>query len=238
MGVLVRHPGAWRPPRFSRLRYTLTLALCTVVVLLTITAWWAERRLSGPLVEFGRLRATNIAQSVINRAMRDVLGRRLNGVHLIRYEAAAGSQPVIAYNMGLLNQLMSEAIDAVLDAFADKRPEEIHIPLGELSGMDILAGFGPQVPVRILYAGGVTAEPKVEFVAAGINQVAHRIYLDVQVRMLIVAPFVRDPIVVRQPVIFAEEILPGDVPSTYVQLVGSSRNLDEWLAIQGALRAP
>jgi len=233
--MVVRLPGDGRPPRFSRLRFTLTLALCTVIVLLTITAWWAERRLSGPLVEYGRLRATNTAQAAISRAVRDVLGSRLDGVDLIRWVPREGSSPVIAYNMGLLNQVMSEAVDAILEAFSEKRPDEIRIPIGELSGMHILAGWGPAVPVRIFFAGGVTAEPKVDFVEAGINQVVHRIYLDVEVRMLIVAPFVRDPVVVRQPVIFAEEILPGDVPGAYVRLVGFSGGLHEWLALQGAL---
>lgn len=235
--MTARLAGDGRPPRFSRLRFTLTLAFCTAVVLLSITAWWAERRLSGPLIEYGRLRAMNAAQAAINRAVRETLGARLDGVDLIRYEARENAVPIIAYNMGALNRIMADATDAILSAFADKRPEEVRIPLGELAGMDIFAGLGPPLPVRIYFVGGVSAEPKVDFLAAGINQVVHRIYLDVQVRMVIVAPFVRDPVVVRQPVVFAEEILPGDVPATYVQWVGFSGRLDEWLALQGQLAA-
>lgn len=233
MGMVVRFPKGGGP-RFSRLRFTLTLALCTVVVLLSITAWWAERRLSGPLVEYGRLRATYSAQAAINRAVREVVGARLDGADLIRFEPREGGAPVIAYNMGLLNRVMSEAIDAVMEAFADKRPEVVRIPVGELAGMDVLAGWGPSLPIRIVYAGAATAEPKVDFAEAGINQVAHRVYLDVEVRMVIVAPFVREPVVVRQPVIFAEEVFPGDVPAAYVQLVGYSGRLEEWLALQSA----
>ena len=62
---------------------------------------------------------------------------------------------------------------------------------------------------------------------------AHRIYLDVAVGMVVVAPFVREPVVVRQPVILAEEIFPGRrARSAYVQLVGYSGRLEEWLALQ------
>ena len=125
-------------------------------------------------------------------------------------------------NTGRLNQVISESVAALLEMFGEKRPEEFEVPLGELSGMTIFAGWGPPLPVRVMAAGAVRVEPKVAFVTAGINQVAHRIYLDVEVEMMVVAPFVHNPIVVRQPVILAEQILPGDVPSTYVHLVGYS----------------
>ncbi len=77
-------PQSGGGPRFSRLRFTLTLALCTVVVLLSITAWWAERRLSGPLSRSGALRATYSAQAAINRAVERGGRARLDGADLIR----------------------------------------------------------------------------------------------------------------------------------------------------------
>lgn len=233
--MVVRYPRIGQPPRFSRLRFTVTLILCTLVVLSSITAWWAERQLAGPLIEIARLRATNVASTAINQAIGDVVAQRLDGLDLFDYVVHADNRPVITYHMGRLNQVISEAVGAILRAFSDKRPEEFVVPLGELSGMRIFAGWGPMLPVRIMVGGAVKAEPKVSFVTAGINQVAHRIYLDVEVQMTVVAPLVRDPIVVRQPVILSEKLLPGDVPSTYVQLVGYSGSLDEWIALQAVL---
>src|SRR5690606_36713202 len=124
-----------------------------------------------------RLRATYSEEAAINRAMREVVGDRLDVEDLIRFEPREGGAPVIAYNMGLVNRVMSEAIDAVMEAFADKRPEVVRIPVGELAGMDVLDGWGPSLPIRIVYAGVATAEPQVDFVEAGINQVAHRVDL-------------------------------------------------------------
>lgn len=235
--MIARFPRIGQPPRFSRLRFTVTLILCTLTVLLSITAWWAERQLSGPLLEIARLRATNIASATINRAVGDVVARRLDSIHLFEYVSGDGRTPVLVYNTGRLNQVISESVAALLEMFGEKRPEEFEVPLGELSGMTIFAGWGPPLPVRVMAAGAVRVEPKVAFVTAGINQVAHRIYLDVEVEMMVVAPFVHNPIVVRQPVILAEQILPGDVPSTYVHLVGYSGGLEEWLALQSALES-
>lgn len=215
----------------------MTLIVCTVVVFLSITAWWAERQLSGPLLEIARLRATNIASAAIARAVGEVTARRLDGFALFDVVSREDGRPMIVYHTGRLNQAIAETVDALLTAFSDKRPEQFEVPLGELSGMNLLAGWGPPVPVRVLTAGAVTAEPKVDFHSAGINQVAHRIYLDVSVEMMVVAPFVRAPVVVRQPVILAEQLLPGEVPQAYVQLIGNAKGLEEWLALQAGMEA-
>ncbi len=233
--MVARYPRIGQPPRFSRLRFTVTLVLCTLVVLLSITTWWAERQLSGPLLEIARLRATNVASAAINRAVGDVVAHRIDGLSLFEFTAGPGDRPVIAYHMGRINQVIAEAVAAILEALGDKQPEEFTVPLGELSGMRILAGWGPMLPVRIMVGGAVKAEPKVSFVSAGINQVAHRIYLDLEVQMTVVAPLVREPIIVRQPVILSEKLLPGDVPNTYLQFLGYSGSLEEWMALQTAL---
>lgn len=222
------------PPRFSRLRFNLALAFSTLVVLATISAWWVERQLSGPLVEWARHRATNIATAAINEAVGGALAGRLEAVELLRFDGRPDAPALIRYNMGQLNPLISDAVRAILEAVESYQPEEFRVPTGQLSGMQVFAGWGPSIPVRILTTGAVVAEPKVDFVAAGINQVAHRLYLDVEVRMMIVAPLVRDEIIVRQPVILAEELYQGEVPQTYVHLVGFRGGLAEWMSLVGA----
>ncbi len=219
-------------PTISRVRFTLTLILCTLVVLSTIGTWWVERQLSGPIVEWARVRATNLASTAINGAIRDVLSGRLEELETFQYTIPpGGNQPILRYNMGPLNQVMSDAVQSILDTFRAHAPEEFRIPFGEVTGMRIFAGWGPSVPARIVTTGAVEAEPKVDFRSAGINQVLHRLYVDVSVRMIVVAPFLRDDILVKQSVVVAEEIIPGNVPETYVNLVGYSGGLEEWMAM-------
>lgn len=218
------------------MRFTITLILCTLVVFSTIGTWWVERQLSGPIIEWARVRATNLATTAINGAIRDVLSGRLEELETFQYSypPGGGDQPIVRYNMGPLNQVMSDAVQSVLDTFRAHAPEEFEIPIGEITGMRVLAGWGPSVPARIITTGAVEAEPKVDFRSAGINQVIHRLYVDVTVRMIVVAPFLRDDIVVKQSVIVAEELLPGKVPETYVNLVGYSGGLEEWMALVAA----
>lgn len=225
------------PPHFSRPRFTLALILCTLVVLFTIAAWWVERQLSGPLVEWAKHRAANIATAAINDAIGGAVASRLEAIELIRVEGGPDAPPIIRYNMGQLNPVISDAVKAILDAVEGEEPQAFRVPTGELSGMQVFAGWGPSIPVRIYTTGAVVAAPRVDFVTAGINQVAHRLYLDVEVRMIVVAPLIRDEIVVRQPVILAEEVYRGEVPQTYVHLVGFRGDLAEWASLVEALES-
>jgi|GEM_PF-2310294 len=217
-----------RNPSFSRVRFTVTLVLCTLVVLSTIATWWIENQLSGPVVEWARLRATNMATSAVHAAIREVLAGGAGELDVfVRTAPDAGGAPLIRYDMGRVNQVMSDAADAILEEFRLQEPQEFHIPLGELTGLRVLAGWGPMVPIRIFATGSVVLEPRVEFVSAGINQVAHRLSMDVNVTMVVLAPFLRDRIVVRHTVPLADDVLPGAVPETYVNLVGFSGSLHE-----------
>ncbi len=239
MGDLVlRSLNPPQNPTFSRVRFTVTLVLCTLVVLSTIATWWVERQLSGPVVEWARVRATNIATSAINGAIRDVLAGRLQEMEIFTItQGGAGGVQIIRYNMGPLNQVMSDAVQSILETFRAQAPQEFQVPFGELTGMRVLAGWGPMIPIRIFTTGAVVAEPKVDFVSAGINQVAHRLYMEVKVTMIVLAPFLKDQVVVQQTVPISDDVLPGAVPETYVNLSGYSGPLSEAAMILESLNA-
>lgn len=200
-----------------------------------ITLWWAEHQLSGPLIEWATRRATNVATSAINRSLSAHGEMSLDTEDLIVFSGEGSATPVIHYNMGLLNRIMSDMVERMMVRVEELTPVDLSVPMGELSGMTLLAGRGPALPVRIILAGSITAEPKVDFQSAGVNQVSHRIFMDVEVNMMIVAPFVKKPIVVRQPIMLADAIFPGEVPGTYINLVGYSGPMTDWLALIGAI---
>lgn len=65
-----------------------------------------------------------------------------------------------------------------------------------------------------------------DFEQAGINQIRHKIYLEVTAHMQVVVPMVTatDNVVVQVPI--TEVLIMGDVPETYIQLEGRElRNL-------------
>ena len=89
---------------------------------------------------------------------------------------------------------------------------------GNFTGNSFLAGHGPEIKVKVIPAGTVNTEFRTEFIAAGINQTRHRVYLGVVSNMRVIAPFATEDIIVENSVTVAETVLIGEVPEFYTNM--------------------
>ena len=112
-----------------------------------------------------------------------------------------------------LNQLRNAVMEQVITQVEDLDTEELGIPLGLLTGWDLLSATGPKLPVRVL-----SGSYRNDFISAGINQTLHRIFLDVTilVRVLLPGGIVETEVMV--PISVAETVIIGQVPQTYLNL--------------------
>ena len=94
--------------------------------------------------------------------------------------------------------------------------QDLGIPLGLLSGIDILSAVGPKLPVRITSVASATGLFRNEFIDAGINQTLHRIMLDITLNTKLLLPGGVVEVSVSTPVCIAETIIIGQVPQTYL----------------------
>ena len=97
-------------------------------------------------------------------------------------------------------------------------PDELAIPLGNLTGVLLLSALGPSVRVRLHSVGDVKTEYENEFTAAGVNQTKHGIYLRIEVTVYLLIPGEIIPVSVEERVCVAETIIVGEVPDTYLNL--------------------
>ena len=72
--------------------------------------------------------------------------------------------------------------------------------------------------------GNLDTELKSEFVAAGINQTLHKIYLEVKCNVSILTPFETIEEQIVNQVLLAEGLIVGEVPNSYYNLEGLSTN--------------
>lgn len=93
--------------------------------------------------------------------------------------------------------------------------QDLGIPLGLLSGIDILSAVGPKLPVRITSVASATGLFRNEFIDAGINQTLHRIILDVTInaKLLLLVGVIETQVTI--PVCITEAVVIGQVPQTY-----------------------
>ena len=92
----------------------------------------------------------------------------------------------------------------------------VHIPLGNLSGVSLLMGRGPAVPVKIIALTSSRVEFNNSIVTAGINQTKHQISLHVIVDIDILIPWGTESSQVVSDVLIADTVIVGKVPETYL----------------------
>ena len=127
---------------------------------------------------------------------------------------------MIKSNMVSINEITSEIATNIQKELDNKGRENIQIALGSFTGIKILSGRGPGVPIRISSVGNIDTELKSEFEAQGINQTLHRVYLQLTCRVNILTPFEDIENEITNQVLLAENIIVGKIPETYYNLEG------------------
>ena len=128
-----------------------------------------------------------------------------------------GEVTAISSNMARINALSAKILDRVVGA-TDNRTLVVEIPLGNLTGISLLMGRGPAVPVRIIALTSSRVEFHNSIVTAGINQTKHQISLEVIVDIDILIPWATESAQVTTEVLIADTILVGQVPETYFNI--------------------
>ncbi len=121
----------------------------------------------------------------------------------------------IKTDMKKVNSLKSSITMSVQEKITTMGKRKINIPLGTFSGTEILNGRGPKIPLSVSMSGSVVTDFKSEFLAAGINQTKHRVYLDVSTEVFALIPGYPVNTAVNTSVLIAETIIVGDVPALF-----------------------
>ncbi|CAH0303244.1 Sporulation protein YunB [Peribacillus sp. Bi96] len=90
-----------------------------------------------------------------------------------------------------------------------------YIPLGVVTGNNLLSNFGPEIPVKMSVIGNVESDLRTKLTNAGINNVYYELIVDFDVNIQIVIPSFTEETKVSQEVTVGSLLIEGDVPSYY-----------------------
>lgn len=119
-----------------------------------------------------------------------------------------------------LNALRAEVLSRLIPQVDAIDGQTLSVPLGSLTGLTVLSGLGPRMPVEVLAVTAADAQYRSDFTAAGINQTRHQVLLDVSVEVTLLLSGEQTQERVEGSVCVAETILVGQVPQTYLQWGG------------------
>lgn len=130
-------------------------------------------------------------------------------------DPTTGQIIAIETNAVEVNKLKSLLTDAVNEKLSLIPEQSVRIPLGTLSGIELLSGRGPKIRLKMLPSSNVETNLINRFDTAGINQTHHQIMIEFKVEMTaILAPY-STTVGVTTNICIAETVIIGDVPQTY-----------------------
>jgi sporulation protein YunB len=186
------------------------------IVLVAIGFYYADVRLRPTLKGMAEARARVVATNSINQAIREKVVANIHYEDLIFVKVDNRGRVVLMQpNTGEINRLASDATITVQELLKQISREKISIPLGQLSGVQLLASLGPDIPIRIVPVGTVESRVFDLFEEAGINQTRHKIYLEVKTKVRVLVPLLLSNVEVKVEVPLTEAVIMGEVPQVY-----------------------
>ena len=131
-----------------------------------------------------------------------------------------GNVTMIKSNVIPINEIISDVPNKIQEKIDQRGREDIQIALGSFTGIKLLAGKGPGINITIVSTGNVETDLRSEFIAQGINQTLHRVYLQVKCEVSILTPFHEIACSINNQVLLMENVIVGNVPNTYYNIEG------------------
>lgn len=131
-----------------------------------------------------------------------------------------GKVSLIQMNMYRVNIIISDIAYYIQEQMKKPENNTISIPLGSFLGNDIFSGYGPNVKLKMILLGTVETDLRSEFIAKGINQTLHRVYLQIDCKVQILSSYKKMEERISNQFLLAENVIIGEIPSTYYNLEG------------------
>ena len=206
----------WKVPPYKRRLLSSLMTIGMISLILIGLFYVIDCRVRPVLLHLALVKAKQIATQGINQAIRSNISPDIqyeNLIHLVFNQE--GKIILVQPNTGEINRIASTATLAVQKKLLNLPKVNIQIPVGQIIGSRIIAGIGPQIPVKVLPVGYVESMISDRFESAGINQVRHRIYVTVKATVKMVIPLISEEVKVSNDIPLVEAIIVGDVPNYY-----------------------
>lgn len=196
-----------------------------VVGIILLTSFFLLDSQLRPIVnQMAGYQAKEYATTVVNQAVSKQLEEDLESFeNLSKMERLEdGTISSIQANIPNLTQIQTNVIHTITQILSEIGTTQVNIPLGNLTGMLIFSGKGPNISIQLLPQGTVHTQLTSQFEDAGINQTIHRIVLTVKIEMLALFPCYSSEVNASIDYILSENIIVGKVPQYYTQIIGES----------------
>lgn len=203
-----------RHPKHTRRRIAFFPVILLLFLIIALLVFF--RRLS---IQIAVSDAVDIVNSSVNEAVDEIIREGGYGfdyfVNLSKDEQ--GNVTAISSNMPHINTLSTAILERVMET-ADDSSINVGIPLGNLLGINLLTGKGPEINVEVVMLTSSKTDFKSVIQSAGINQNEYQLMLEVSIDIDVMVPWGTESATTVTEVLIADTVIVGAVPDTYLNV--------------------
>ncbi|MBO4569732.1 MAG: sporulation protein YunB [Clostridia bacterium] len=190
-----------------------------VFFLIVLLLYLYISKLATPLlVETTQAQVKVYANKAMNIAITEAMNQNITYDDLVNVTTdSSGKISLIQANSIQINALSKLIGRVTISSLNELVKVPIKIPLGAFSGIPLLAGVGPKIPLNVYPYGDVSCRFESKFISAGINQTQHKIYLYVSCNINVIIPFSSLKVLTNSEVLICESVILGEIPDTFLK---------------------
>jgi sporulation protein YunB len=198
----------------------LLLFLSIFIIIGTFSYEYLDKKVMPTLLAMAEMKVVTKATQVINEAVKEVLSENvLSADDLVTYYYNDNGEIIsVGVNTIMINKLSSDIVEKIANDLEAIGIEKIYIPLGNIIGSNVLANAGPEVGIEILPIGTTKINYDREFRSTGINQINHRVWLNIDTTLQVVVPLATDKITISQEFTLVDRVINGNIPDNFIQV--------------------
>lgn len=187
--------------------------------ILAVIALFVEAKSPSIIYAMAEDKAKSVAIQAINNSVSEVIdGKDESYKELVDYRYDdEGNIISVNTNINLTNAVEGAILDSVARKIDESSRCAIKIPVGTLTGSDLLTGRGPGLTFYINLSGNARSTIENLFESTGINQTRHQIQVKIEIDMSIVMSGRHFGATVESTVVIGETIIVGKIPESYVR---------------------
>lgn len=201
--------------RHSFLTVKLIFILLLIFLPIGIFILQLNEKITASITELSHMQSKITANHLIDHAVEETI-KKLNINSSDFFISQADSPATISANTILINEFCTAVSSTLTDDLNQLADEEIGVPLGMVSGIELFSNHGPDIRYSLRPAGAASVDYDTSFTSVGINQINFKIWINVAIDIRIVFPLHQETIALSRKIMVVDAVLSGTVPDHYL----------------------
>ena len=192
------------------------LLIITMGICLGFGMRFFDLRLTEIAEEMSKLESKAAANRVIDTALEHTLAA-LSMKAEDFYFANESNPNGISADTIAINRFCTTLSGEITQELESLNDEKIQVPLGNISGIELFANWGPDIPFSMQPKGAAEVDYETKMESKGINQMHFQIWINISLEIRIVNPLHEESIPMTRKIMLVDTVFGGDVPEEYFQ---------------------